>query len=204
MCNIHIYKYTSLYLEYFKNWYWVGKVNNNFILLIFKKCNFKILCEKINSPIQIFDLYRRYRNNRYNWAGCRLRDSGFISRFLKAGEQINVLADEHEKSAGSPWKRSRLRLADSRPIAICDFGARVRFSGTIEKMRARVSATKYNISRGILLSICIRLHHTVTPFIWANQTVFVHLVTSRRYSSTKIKKEIIERAFFSSLWRSVR
>lgn len=42
------------------------------------------------SPIWIFDSNRSYRNNRYNWAECRLRASSFISRFLEAEEQINA------------------------------------------------------------------------------------------------------------------
>lgn len=88
ICVISIYINTQAYiLDIFKIDIKLGKLI--IILYSFSKNATLTLCEKINSPIQIFDLYRRYRNNRYNWAGCRLRDSGFISRFLKAGEQIN-------------------------------------------------------------------------------------------------------------------
>lgn len=120
-----------------------------------------------------------------NWADCRLRGSSFISRFLGAGEQINAPTSTRSRP-GSPWKRSRLRRADPRRTAFCDFGARVRFVEQSEKCES-VCLAWNNIPQHYYRYV--RLRHTVTPFIWANQTVFVELVISRCYSSTKIKRD---------------
>lgn len=124
------------------------------------------------SPIWIFDSDRSYRNNRYNWADCRLRGSSFISRFLEAEEQINAPTSMREVG-----RFALETIAVIKDAPDCDLrfrSASKKFVGQSQKCEP-VCLLRNNIPRYYYryTSVASYMVTPPPPFIWANQTVFV-------------------------------